>query len=140
VEQPDLIPHAVEELLRWESPTPLIPRVSGSEPRSFLDTELPAGIPVLFGIGAANRDPEVFQDPDRFDLNRSSVRILTFGPGLRTCPGMYLARKELRIALEILIERCPCLRIENPEQSRPVGTILRGPTILQCRIPSRRIV
>jgi cytochrome P450 len=127
----------VEELLRWESPTPLIPRFISSEPCSFFDTAFAADTPVLFGIGAANRDPDVFPEPDRFDIGRSPARILTFGPGLRTCPGMHLARKELCIALETLIERCPGLRLENPLAARPVGTILRGPVALQARIHDR---
>lgn len=134
VEDPTLIPGAVEELLRWESPTPLIPRVSSPTSSSAFGTNFEPHTPVLFGIGAANRDPAVFKEPDRFDIHRSPARILTFGPGLRTCPGMHLARKEMKIALEVLIERCPQLLLNNQEEAQPVGTILRGPQALRIRV------
>lgn len=125
---------AVEEGLRWESPTPLIPRLSAAHDIEFGGVSIPAQTPLLFGIGAANRDPVVFAQPDRFDIGRHIDTALTFGPGLRTCPGMHLARKELRIALEVLLARCPGLRLLDVEAARPRQAILRGPQALRVAL------
>ena len=85
---------------------------------------------MLFGIAAANRDPDVFAEPDRFDIERRPEGLLTFGPGLRTCPGMHLAQKNLRVALRVLAERLPDLRLIDAEAHAPRGILLRGPAAL----------
>jgi cytochrome P450 len=82
---------------------------------------------VLFCVAAAQRDPAVFADPDAYDLGRRPTGLLAFGPGLRTCPGMHLARKEMRVALDVLAERFPDLRLLDREASIPMGAVLRGP-------------
>lgn len=130
LEAPHLIPNAVEELLRWESPTPLIPRMSAGSDMEFAGSFFYANTPVLFGVGSANRDEAIFDNADQFDIERKSDHLLTFGPGLRTCPGMHLARKELQIALSVLLQRCPKLHLLSPDEAQPVGTILRGPKTL----------
>jgi cytochrome P450 len=84
----------------------------------------------LFGIVAANRDPAVFEQPDLFNPLRDSSNKLTFGPGPRTCPGMHLARKELVVALEVLLERLPKLQLLDLDAAQPRGTVLRGPQAL----------
>ncbi len=73
----------------------------------FEGMKIPRNSAVLFGIAAANRDPEVFDGPDRFDIDRRPSELLTFGPGLRTCPGMHLAQKNLRVALRVLAAAPP---------------------------------
>ena len=118
---------AIEELLRWNPPVAAQPRFA----RPDADVELagtciPANSAVLFGIAAANRDPLVFSDPDRLDINRNSKTLLSFGPGLRTCPGMHLARKNLQCALRIVAERFPGLRLDQGQASLPEGILLRG--------------
>lgn len=126
--QPALRDGAVEELLRWETPVAVLPRVSAPEPMEFAGIEIPAGSFVLFAMAAANRDPAVFETPDHFDPQRDSARkLLSFGPGPRLCPGMHLARKQLRVVLDVLGERLPELRLIDPAASRPTGTMLRGP-------------
>ena len=121
---------AVEELLRWECPVGITPRVSASHPIEYGGVEIPPNAWVLFSPAAANRDPRVYAEPHRFDPTRASRRLLSFGPGPRQCPGMHLARKELFITLDVLCERFPSLRLLDPETSRPVGTVLRAPQSL----------
>ena len=86
---------AIEELLRWECPVGITPRVSAERAIEYGGVEIPPNAWVLFSPAAANRDPRVFPDPHRFDPTRPSGPLLSFGPGLRQCPGMHLARKEL---------------------------------------------
>jgi cytochrome P450 len=113
VDDPDIIPAAVEELLRWESPVPLgVPRMA------LRDTELPngetitAGTVIVVSYGAANVDP--FEFPDGFDVrfDRESNRHIAFGGGVHRCLGSHLARRELRITLREWHQRMPEYRIK----------------------------
>jgi cytochrome P450 len=108
VDHPDLIPAAVEELLRWESPVPSgVPRVATQ------DTELPngeqvsAGTAVMINYGAANLDPTIY--PDAFDIrfDRDTNPHIAFGGGVHRCLGSHLARRELRITLREWHRRIP---------------------------------
>jgi cytochrome P450 len=131
VEEPARCDDAVQELLRWNPPVAAQPRFSRPDREVvFGGQRLPPNSPVLFGIAAANRDPDVFPDPDRFDIERRPKDLLTFGPGLRTCPGMHLAQKNLRVAVRVLVERLPSLRLPDPEACHPRGVLLRGPVAL----------
>ena len=101
---PSLIPGAVEEMLRCESPAQALPR------RVTRDVELhgrtlPAGSEVKLVWGAANRDEREFEDPDRFDVNRDVKRQLALGQGVHFCLGSNLARLEARVAFEELLGR-----------------------------------
>src|SRR5262245_56837852 len=127
VEAPDERAWAVEELLRWENPVAVVPRVAAPAPVDFAGERIAANAPVLFCIAAAHRDPAVFADPDRYDPDRRPTDLLACGPGPRTCPGMHLARKELRAALDALASRFPGLRLLDREAAEPVGAVLRGP-------------
>lgn len=127
VEEPESQEGAIQELLRFNPPVAAQPRFSN--PTSDIEVAgitIPANSPVLFGIAAANRDPVVFTDPDTFDINRKTKTLLTFGPGLRTCPGMHLAQKNLSSALRIVAERFPALRLESDFAVEPKGILLRG--------------
>ncbi|MEE4660291.1 MAG: cytochrome P450, partial [Halieaceae bacterium] len=125
---------AIEELLRWETPVAILPRMSASEPVEFAGVEIPPGSFCLFAATAANRDPAVFDDPHRYDLHRDvGSRLLSFGPGPRLCPGMHLARKQLAVVLDVLIERLPGLQLSDPQAAQPSGTVLRGPVTLPVR-------
>ena len=129
--EPALRNGAIEELLRWEPPAGIIARLSCDCDIEFFGHTIPASSVVLFGVDAANRDPAVFSDPDRFDIQRKTEKLMTFGPGPRACPGMHLARQELRVALDVLVERLPDLRLLDLDAAQPRGTMLRGPTALQ---------
>jgi cytochrome P450 len=134
VEEPDRHEDAVQELLRWNPPVAAQPRFSRPDCEvEFEGLRLPPSSAALFGISAANRDPEVFPDPDRFDIERQPTDLLTFGPGLRTCPGMHLAQKNLRVGLAVLAARLPGLRLLDPESCAPRGILLRGPRSLPAR-------
>jgi len=103
--EPSLIDSAVEEFLRMESSNQLGNR------RSSRDTVLggvamPAGTYVHIGIGAANRDPAQFPEPDRLDLKRHPNRHLAFGTGIHACAGMSLARMEAQVAIGKFVQRC----------------------------------
>lgn len=129
--EPALRAAAIEECLRWENPVAIVPRVSASAPIDFEGVRIPADSPVLFCIAAANRDPAVFADPDRYDLARRPEAHLSFGPGPRQCPGLHLARVELRVALDALCARLPGMRLLDADAARPQGSVLRSPPALR---------
>ena len=132
--EPALRAGAIEELLRWETPVAVLPRISAPQPVEFFGVEIPPSTFTLFAMAAANRDPAVFSDPGRFDIGRDTSRkLLSFGPGPRLCPGMHLARRQLAVALDVLLERLPGLRLADPEDAVPRGALLRGPARLAVR-------
>ena len=113
VSDPSIIPSAVEELLRWESPVPVgVPRVATE------DTELPNGQSVAKGTaimvcyGAANVDPAVFTESREVRLDREENRHIAFGGGVHRCLGSHLARRELRVTLREWHKRIPDYRIK----------------------------
>jgi hypothetical protein len=104
--QPDLIRSAVEEFLRFESSNQLGNRITTREVEVGA-TLLPQGTQITLCIGAANRDPQQFPDPDRLDLARAPNRHLAFGSGPHQCAGMHLARLEGRVAIGRFLARFP---------------------------------
>ncbi len=127
--EPALIPNAVEEMLRYDNPAQLAGVRCCTEPVTLSGVELPAGTQVAPLIGAANRDPEVFDDPDTFDIGRSFAvnKVLSFGGGYHHCIGAQLARMETSLALASLLERLPELALENlDEPARLTSYTLRG--------------
>ncbi len=104
IENPDLIKPAVEEMLRFESSNQLGNRMT-VEPFELGGIALPAGTPVTLCIGAANRDPQQFADPERLDVGRTPNRHLAFGTGAHQCAGMALARLEGAIAISRFLAR-----------------------------------
>jgi cytochrome P450 len=107
--EPALLPSAVEEFLRYQSPNQLGNRRVVAE-ATVGGVTLPAGTLVTLGIGAANRDPAQFPDPDRLDLARAPNRHLAFITGIHVCAGMWLARMEGRVAIGRLVRRFEHLR------------------------------
>ncbi len=104
LDRPDLINSAIEEFLRYESSNQLGNR-RATKPVSIGGEDFPAGTLVTLCIGAANRDPAVFADPDRLDISRTPNPHLAFGGGTHTCAGMSLARMEGRIAIDRMVRR-----------------------------------
>lgn len=123
IEDPSVIPNAVEEMLRWETPAPYLFRVAAD------DFEL-GGCPIKKGeivigsMGNANLDPDEFPNPFSIDFNRESYRHVSFGPGYHRCLGSHLARRELQIALQEWHRRIPEYQIA-PETDRTVVGPLR---------------
>jgi cytochrome P450 len=111
--QPALLPSAVEEFLRFQSPNQLGNRRLVAE-AVVGGVSLPPGTLVTLGIGAANRDPAWFADPDGLDLGRSPNRHLAFITGIHACAGMWLARMEGRVAIGRLVARFERLRASVP--------------------------
>jgi cytochrome P450 len=124
---PELIPSAVEELLRFDSPTHIVARFARADAKMGART-IRAGDTVYAVIAAANRDPAQFPNPDSLDIERSDNRHLSFGIGIHFCLGAPLARLELQIALGALIKRYGLFRLKHVERG---GTLLlRGPKTL----------
>ena len=111
IEQPALIRDAVEELLRFESSNQLGNRLSVAD-AVVGGVALPAGTRITLCIGAANRDPEVHQDPDQLDIRRNPNRHLAFGFGAHQCVGMSLARLEGRVAIGRFLQRFPTYALD----------------------------
>jgi cytochrome P450 len=135
---PGEIPNFVEECLRLEGP------IKGSFRLALRDTKLggvdiPAGSMLMAVIGAANRDPRVFEDPDRFDARRSNARRnVAFGYGEHFCPGASLARAEVRISFERLLARMDDVRLVDPGALSYTETfIIRGLNDLPLRFRRR---
>jgi cytochrome P450 len=106
IAQPELIRSAVEEVLRFESSNQLGNRVT-TRPVALGGIDMPAGTFITIGIGAANRDPAEFPDPDRLDVAREPNRHLAFGSGAHVCAGLNVARLEGRIAIGRFLARFP---------------------------------
>ncbi|KQZ75521.1 hypothetical protein ASD66_04000 [Nocardioides sp. Root151] len=122
---PSLWTNAVEECLRVESPVQLTMRQAYAD-TTVSGTPVPKGQPVLLMLAGANRDPDVFTDPDRFDVRReNAAEHLAFSAGVHFCLGPSLARLEARVALETLYTRLPTLRVDGTPQRRP-NRVLRG--------------
>jgi cytochrome P450 len=121
---PDLVPGAVDELLRFDSPVQMTQRVA-PEDVDLAGCRVRAGDEILLVLGAANRDPVVFADPHRLDVTRDARRHVAFGGGIHHCLGASLARVEGQVALSALLARFRHLELAGPPVRRPTFT-LRG--------------
>jgi cytochrome P450 len=130
---PTWIPAVVEESLRWETPIAVLPRLSASRPVEFLGTPIPPDTWVLFAIAGANHDPAVHADPHRFDPDRAMNERLTFGRGVKSCPGMHLAKRNMVVALEVLSARLPGIELVDTKAAMPRQTVLRCPARLEVQ-------
>jgi cytochrome P450 len=135
---PDLVGAAVEETLRFDPSVPVWRRVT-TRPATLNGIELPEGAKVFLWLAAANRDPLVFTDPDRFDVQRpNSDEHLAFGRGLHYCLGANLGRLEARLAVEELARRYPHLTLVPDQQLTFHPNIsFRGPQRLLVEAGSR---
>lgn len=128
--KPELMPQAVDEILRWNSSVQLVRRVVKE------DTELKGkklkkdDLMVLF-VGAANRDPAMFTDPDKFDITRTDSKYLSFGAGIHHCLGWSLAKTEGEIAFSTLLKRLPNLKLKTNKVQFRAHPALRGLKELQ---------
>jgi hypothetical protein len=123
---PERVPAALEELLRYDSPVQLTSRVVKTD-CELSGRRLRRGQQLVLLLGAANRDPEVFKDPERLDVTRTDVRHLSFSHGIHFCLGAQLARLEGALALEALITRYPRMKLAEQKIVWRNNTILRGP-------------
>ncbi|MGJ5049258.1 cytochrome P450 [Bradyrhizobium oligotrophicum] len=130
IEAPGLIRTAVEEILRYESSNQLGNRMT-TEPVELGGVRLEAGTSVTLCIGAANRDPAQFDDPERFDITRLANRHLAFGTGAHQCAGMALARLEGAVAISRFLARFPNYQLDG-EAVRGGRVRFRGFASVPC--------
>jgi cytochrome P450 len=112
-DDPDKVPQAVEEILRYLPPSQYQGRFS-LEAREFEGGTIEPGFPVLLVTGAATRDPRAFERPDDFDIGRAPAVAIGLGHGIHSCLGAALARMESRIAIEELARRWTRLDVDEP--------------------------
>lgn len=130
-----LAANAIHEALRWNPATPIVYRLT-TEDVNLAGVDIPAGAIVHACVGAGNRDPELWDNPDTFDLNRPMKRHLGFGGGPHTCLGMFVAQAEINVAINRLLDRTPNIRLD-PDLAPPVitGTLeMRAVSHLQVRL------
>src|ERR1700688_872566 len=125
VEDRSLIPNAVEELLRYEAPTPVQARLVARDVVTYGET-VPEGSIMLLLNGSGNRDERRFADPDRFDIHRRIDRHLSFGFGVHFCLGAALARLEGRVALDEVLNRFPTWEIDEDNAVQARTSTVRG--------------
>jgi len=126
--EPALLPSAIEEFLRYESPIQMTSIRVTTEPVTVGEVTIPAGQPVLVSLLGVNRDPDAFGSPDELQLSRKDGQHLAFGHGPHFCLGAPLARMEGEIALGSLLDRFPRMRLAVPVEElqwRP-GVLMRG--------------
>ncbi len=128
VDEPELMPIAVEEFLRFYSPVTMA-RVAEQDVEVG-DVCIHAGDKVLMNFPAANHDPEHFEDPDEFIIDRARNRHVAFGSGIHRCAGSNLARLEMTAALRVWIERIPDSHVSDREPMKWAGGQVRGPRIM----------
>jgi cytochrome P450 len=124
-QNPTMVPAAVEELLRYDSPVQRTARVTNADVE-IGGKQIAKGAMVVTAIGAANRDPAQFTDPDRLDITRKDVRHVSFGFGIHFCLGAPLARVEGQIALGTLLQRMPRLALGESTPAWRESSVLRG--------------
>ena len=137
-ENPTLIPAAVEESLRLFGTVCLLPRYTETG-FTLGGTSIPPQSTVLFGTAPADRDAAEYPDPQRFDIERQPRHLVTFGGGPHFCLGTHLARAELSVSLELLLQRLPDLRLRDGMMPA-TGAVLRGvrtlPVLLDTVLPA----
>jgi cytochrome P450 len=126
IDDPGLIPAAVEETLRLESPLQMLARTV-TEDTTVEGVPMKAGDKVGLVWGSANLDETIFPNPERFDIDRPGNPHLAFGQGIHRCVGEYLARLEMRIAVEQILTRIPDYEIAGQVRIRADGVLSRGP-------------
>lgn len=120
--------YALEEILRYESPVQLAGRIANKDVR-LADIEIPKESTLTLSLGAANRDPAIFSNPDVFDINRNPKNHLAFGAGVHFCLGNWLAKLQWKLAMKELFDRFPNLKLSGKPKWSPTLSI-RGLTSL----------
>jgi cytochrome P450 len=134
VEDRSLVPKAIEELLRYEPPTPHVARYVARDVELHGQT-VPEGSSLLCLSGSANRDERRFDDPDRFDIHRETGQHLTFGYGLHFCLGAALARMEGRVVLDEVLQRFPEWEVDEDGTRRAPTSTVRGWESMPVTVP-----
>ncbi len=125
IEEPELMPSAVEELLRAYSPVTMAREVT--KDTEYAGCPMSEGDKVLMNFPAANRDPRKFKDPDKVILDREENPHIAFGVGIHRCAGSNLARMEMKVSIEEFLAQIPDFRLEDPDAVTWAGGQVRGP-------------
>jgi len=133
--EPELLPSAIEEMLRFYSPVTMARKVT--EPVSFGDVSMHPGDKLLLNFPAANRDPDVFERADEVVLDRERNRHIAFGVGIHRCAGSNLARMEMEVALRTWFERFEDFELSAPHGVTWTGGQVRGPRNIPVRLSRR---
>jgi len=133
VNEPELVPVAVEELLRAYSPVTMARVVA--EDVEYAGCKMSAGDRVLMSFPAANRDPGKFPDADKVIIDRAENPHIAFGAGIHRCAGSNLARMEMRVSIEEWLARIPEYRLEDPDAVTWAGGQVRGPRSMPVVFP-----
>jgi len=133
VDEPELLPVAIEELLRAYSPVTMARIVT--EDVEFGGCPMREGDRVLLNFPAANRDPDAFPDADRVVIDRAHNRHVAFGAGIHRCAGSNLARMEMRVAIEEFLAQIPEFRVDPDAEVTWAGGQVRGPRSLPVLFP-----
>ena len=131
-----LMPAAIEEFLRYDSPVQKVIRWT-TAPTGLGDHTVPAGECIVSLLGAANRDPAVYSDPDRLDITREEASNIAFGRGIHHCPGFAIARMEAEIAIGSLLRRTKTRGLAGNAVEWQQTTSLRGPARLPLKVEWR---
>ncbi|CAJ1510532.1 cytochrome P450 [[Mycobacterium] burgundiense] len=134
VQNPSLIPQAMEEILRWEPPALQLARYVTRDVEYYGQT-VPEGSAMLLLVGAANRDPRRFPNGDVFDIHREQRAHMTFGAGTHFCMGNALARLELRIAMEEILKRFPEWEVDWANAAPSETAAVRGWAAMPTFVP-----
>jgi cytochrome P450 len=126
--EPELFPTAIEEFLRFYSPVTMAREVIADV--EYNGVTMHPGDKVLMNFPGANHDPEVFDDPDEFVIDREHNRHVAFGSGIHRCAGSNLARMEMDVALRTWMERIPEFEVSAPDEVTWAGGQVRGPRFL----------
>jgi cytochrome P450 len=125
-----LLPQAIEEAVRWDAPLLNITRVTTCE-TELGGVKIPAGCSVMPMLGAANRQEDRYPEPNEFDIFRAAKGNVGWGHGVHVCLGMHLARMEMRVAMNLLIDRLPNLRFDPEADDLYIrGQVFRAPAAL----------
>jgi cytochrome P450 len=134
----DLVPQAIEEALRWETPALIVARTA-TQDVELGGVHIPSGGFVVVSLGAANRDPRRYAEPDAFDVFREDKQHISFGDGAHRCLGMHLARLETRVLLNAVLDRLPGLRLDPAAEDVHIhGMMFRSPPNLPVLFDSAR--
>lgn len=130
-DNPNLITSAVDEMIRFDTPAPFVFRIAKQD-LLMGGKAIAAGSVIALGLGAANHDPDKFDQPEQFAINRMPNEHLGFGPGVHFCLGAVLARMELSICFNTLLRRMPslCFDPEHPGVPRHTSLVFKGFTTL----------
>ncbi len=131
--QPDLMPNALAEVLRFDGPAQIVPRLAAQD-KQWHGHKIKTGDMLWLLLGSANRDPQEFDAPDRFEITRTRNKQLGFSEGIHRCVGASLAEVEAGITLSVLLQRFPSLKLASEEVHYKAPFPIRGPKQLMVSL------